>query len=137
VTSATRKPRAPAKPDVEIPLAPFLPVEVEVEVEVAEVAVELELEQETLDGIVKVLDSVRSAHWVGKQKFISGTKDRENSSKANLVKTAITSIENKLNRHVSTIRNAADPSAGQVERNAKAAGSGGTGKVSSQLLLSG
>jgi len=64
VTSATRKPSAPAKPDVEIPLAPFLPVEVEV----AEVAVEVALEQETSDGIVKVLESVRSAHWVGKPK---------------------------------------------------------------------
>lgn len=61
MTSATRKPSAPAKPDVEIPLAPFfLPVAVEL----ADVAVEVALEQETLDGIVKLFDSVRSAHWV-------------------------------------------------------------------------
>ena len=64
MTSATRKPSAPAKPDVEIPFAPFLPVGVELELELAEVAVEVELEQETLDGIVKLFDSLRSAHWV-------------------------------------------------------------------------
>jgi hypothetical protein len=59
VSNAIRKPRAPVKPDVEIPLAPFLPVGVELEL--AEV-VEEALEQETLDGMAKLVDSVKSEH---------------------------------------------------------------------------
>jgi hypothetical protein len=74
VISAIRKPSAPAKPEVEISFAPFLPVEVEV----AEVAVEEELEQETLDGMVKLCDSVRSAHWIENNKF-SRTKPGRDS----------------------------------------------------------
>jgi hypothetical protein len=111
-------------------------VEVAVEVAVAEVAVVEELEQVTLDGIVKLFDSVRSAHWVENNKF-SGTKLGEDSVKANLVKVAITSIVNKLDCHVSTVGNAADSGVGQVEWNAKVAGSSGTGIVSGELLLSG
>jgi hypothetical protein len=122
VISAIKKPSAPTKPDVEISSAPFVLVE--------------ELEQDTLDGIVKFCDSVRSAHWIENNKF-SGTKLGNDSSKTNLVKEAITSIENPLECHVSTVGNAADSSLGQVKWNAKAAGSSATGIVSGELLLSG
>jgi hypothetical protein len=54
-----------------------------------------------------------------------------------LVEVAIASIVNELERHVGTVRNAADSSVGQVERNAKPAAPSGAGKVSDQLLPSG
>ena len=57
--SAIRKPSALAKPDVTIPFAPWFLV---VEVGAAEVVVEEEFEQVILDGTVKLLESVRSAH---------------------------------------------------------------------------
>jgi len=61
---------------------------------------------------------------------------KEGSSKPYLVKGAITSIENVLNRHVSTICDATNSSVGQVEGNAKVAFPRATGKVSGELLLS-
>ncbi len=61
---------------------------------------------------------------------------KEGSSKPYLVKGAITSIENELNRHVSTICDATNSSVGQVEGNAKVAFPRATGKVSGELLLS-
>jgi hypothetical protein len=54
-----RKPSALAKPDVAIPFAPRFLV---VELGAAEVVVEEEFEQVILDGTVKLLESVRSAH---------------------------------------------------------------------------
>ena len=57
--------------------------------------------------------------------------------KTYLVEIAIASIVNELERHVGTVRNAADSSVGQVERNAKPAAPSGAGKVSDQLLPSG
>jgi hypothetical protein len=60
----------------------------------------------------------------------------ESSSKTNLVKAAITSIVDQLNRHVSTVCNAANSSVGQVEGNAIVASRRRRGKVSDNLLLS-
>jgi hypothetical protein len=79
VISAIKKPSVPAKPDLEMPLAPFLLVEVEL----AEVAVDEELEQETLDGIVKLFDRVKSAHWMEKENSVGRSygKDREAARK--------------------------------------------------------
>jgi hypothetical protein len=59
VISAIRKPSALAKPDVAILFAPRFLV---VEAGAAEVVVEEEFEQVILDGTVKLLESVRSAH---------------------------------------------------------------------------
>lgn len=59
---------------------------------------------------------------------------KEGSSKAYLVKGAITSIVNELNRHVGTICDATNSSVGQVEGNAKVAFPRATGKVSGELL---
>jgi hypothetical protein len=53
----------------------------------------------------------------------------ESSTKAYLVEGFIARIVNKLNIHVSTIRNAADSSVGQIEWGAKVAGPGGVGKA--------
>lgn len=79
-----RKPSALAKPDmpdVAISFAPWFPVLVEVAaVEVpVEVPVDDEFEQVILGGMVKLLESVRSAHWVEKVDFQSdvGTEDGE------------------------------------------------------------
>ena len=68
-------------PDVAISFAPWFPVLVEVAaVEVpVEVPVDDEFEQVILGGMVKLLESVRSAHWVEKVDFQSdvGTEDGE------------------------------------------------------------
>lgn len=55
-----------------------------------------------------------------------------NNPKIYLVEATVTSIIDDLNCHVGTIRNAANPGVGQVERNAKVAGSRAGGKVSDQ-----
>ena len=60
--SAIRKASALAKPDVVIPFVPVLPVLVAVSCAVVAVAVEEEFEQVMVDGMVKVLERVRSAH---------------------------------------------------------------------------
>jgi hypothetical protein len=62
VISAIRKASALAKPDMAIPFVPVLLVLVGVPPAVVAVEVEEEFEQVTLDGTVKVLESVRSAH---------------------------------------------------------------------------
>jgi len=64
-------------------------------------------------------------------------EDEQECPKTYLVKVAITSIVKELKRHVGTVRNAANSSVGQVERNAKTAAPSGAGKVSNQLLPSG
>jgi len=62
--SATKKPSTPVKPVVAILFAPFLPVEVELGED--EVGVVEELVQVMLDGMVKLLAKVKSAHWAEK-----------------------------------------------------------------------
>ena len=77
ISATIRKPSALTKPDVAIPFAPWFPVlvevaavEVPVEVPVEEeVSVEEEFEHVILDGMVKLLESVRSEHWVEKAYF--------------------------------------------------------------------
>jgi len=59
MNSATKKLSTPVTPVVATSFALFLPVELgEDDVEVVE-----ELEQVMLDGMVKLLDKVKSAHW--------------------------------------------------------------------------
>lgn len=55
------KPSTPNRPVVST-LLPLLPLEVEVEEGADVLLVEVALEHETFDGIVKLLDSVRSEH---------------------------------------------------------------------------
>lgn len=69
VSSAMRKPSAPAYPVAVIPLAPLLlPVLLPLAVVLLPVALvgEVTLVQETLEGTEKFCASVRSAHWVEK-----------------------------------------------------------------------
>ena len=72
--------------------------------------VEEELVQEMLDGIVKFCASVKSAHCVKKKMKFSHTSHMtrhlgrfSSNLKTYLIKVAITSIVDKLNRHVGTI----------------------------------
>jgi hypothetical protein len=62
VISAIRKASALAKPDAAIPFVPALPDLVGVPPAAVPVEVEEAFEQLMLDGMVKVLESVRSAH---------------------------------------------------------------------------
>jgi hypothetical protein len=67
VTSAIRKANTPAKPVAAISLVPLLPVAVELAGDVV-LPEPVEFEQEVLDGMEKLLDNVRSAHWLEKKK---------------------------------------------------------------------
>lgn len=62
IISANKKPSTPAKLVVAIPFAPFVPVEVEVELGEDDVGVAVALAQVMLDGTVKLLAKVKSAH---------------------------------------------------------------------------
>ena len=66
IISANKKPSTPAKLVVAIPFAPFVPVEVEVELGEDDVGVAVALAQVMLDGTVKLLAKVKSAHWAEK-----------------------------------------------------------------------
>ena len=122
------KPSAAVKPMVATSLALF-------PVDFGEVA-EVPLEHGTFDGIVKLLDNVKSAHWSGIFSRSSGQYERrEGSSETYLIEVTVTSVEKQLNCHIGTVLNAADSSVVQVKRNAKPALSRGTGKVSRELLL--
>jgi hypothetical protein len=70
--------------------------------------VEEELLHDTLDGMVKFCASVKSAHCVKKIMELSHTSHMTRRSvgddpKTYLIKVAITSIVDQLNRHVGTI----------------------------------
>jgi len=138
---AAMKPRAPKKPVVTTSVA-LLPVEVadgalEEEPEVLagddELLVEVPLEHETFDGIVKLFDNVRSAHYA--------EDDQHAESQSNLgtylEEATITTVENHLNGDVGTVLNATNVCIAEVERDTKLALPRSSGKVSRELLSRG
>jgi hypothetical protein len=95
------------------------------------------LEQETLDGMVKLFDSVKSAHLSRMFGQITyNLSDGKVLPDTYLIEVAVTSVVQELNRHIGTVLNAANSSIIQGKGNAKPALSRGTGEVSRKLLLS-
>jgi hypothetical protein len=124
VISVIIKPSTPAKPEVVTSLAlfPFVLVA---------------LEHEILDEMVKLFDSVKSAHWSRIfSQAVYGVSDGKVCPITDLIEAAVTSVVNQLNCHISTVLDTTNSGIIQVERNAKPALSRGTGEISRELLLS-